>query len=360
MPRRRQRGLRSLATIIGGADRSAGSPRAGPGRRAFVIDGFSDGAARTCAPDSRGARSVRHAHHAVAEALRLHLAHMTSPLAFDGLLADHRAALLFERLVLVPWMGSLRSLGRGRQRKQRNQQYDHSHLSLRVGFAICEINLRASRAFCEFFVTLACRPYAACRRGRACGPHVVCSAPRFSAMKQGTRRYGEARKRQERSPCAPGWLACAVTSDTEILPTNHAATGVENPDQGVRMIAPGWNRRPDLRTVQQTGREFGIPDSASVLGRRDADLSRPRSMGRGERASGQATFSEDPARTIEPALFLGRKRLDGMAGGRGWPRKGGRWRRVTHGPPVMRAPVVAGGEGRLPENQQSGEGRRGP
>src|SRR3954454_19948140 len=51
------------------------------------------------------AKSVRRAHHAVAEALRLHLAHMTSPLTFDSLLADHRAALLFERLALVLWMG---------------------------------------------------------------------------------------------------------------------------------------------------------------------------------------------------------------------------------------------------------------
>ena len=64
------------------------------------------------------AKSVRRAHHAVAEALRLHLAHMTSPLTFDSLLADHRAALLFERLALVLWMGLLRGVGRGRQREQ--------------------------------------------------------------------------------------------------------------------------------------------------------------------------------------------------------------------------------------------------
>ena len=75
---------------------------------------------------------------------------------------------------------------------------------------------------------------------------------------------------------------------------------------------------------------------------------------------GRQRCSEDPARTIEPALFLGRKWFDGRARGRGWPRKGGRRRRVTHGPPMMRASVVAGGQGRLPENQQSGECRRGP
>ena len=86
------------------------------------------------------------------------------------LLADHRAAFLFKRLVLVPCMGLLRGLSRSRQRDQRKHQYDrpHLHLSLRVGFAIREINLRASRAFCEIFVTLACWPYVACRRCRAC------------------------------------------------------------------------------------------------------------------------------------------------------------------------------------------------
>jgi hypothetical protein len=57
-------------------------------------------------------------------------------------------------------MRLLRGLSRSRQRDQRKHQYDrpHLHLSLRVGFAIREINLRASRAFCEFFVTLACWP----------------------------------------------------------------------------------------------------------------------------------------------------------------------------------------------------------
>jgi hypothetical protein len=49
----------------------------------------------------RGARSIRHADHAVAEALRLHLADVASPLAFVLLLADHLAALLFERLAVV-------------------------------------------------------------------------------------------------------------------------------------------------------------------------------------------------------------------------------------------------------------------
>ena len=75
------------------ADKSAGRPRADPGRRALVTYGFPGGAARTCAMTRRGARSVRHANHAVAEALRLHLAHMTSPFTFDGLLADHRPGI---------------------------------------------------------------------------------------------------------------------------------------------------------------------------------------------------------------------------------------------------------------------------
>ena len=169
------------------ADKSAGRPRADPGRRALVTYGFPGGAARTCAMTRRGARSVRHAHHAVAEALRLHLAHMTSPLTFDGLLADHRPAFLFKRLVLVPCMRLLRGLSRSRQRDQRKHQYDrpHLHLSLRAGFAIREINLRASRAFCEFFVTLACWPHVACRRCRACDRRVACSAPGFSAIGAG-------------------------------------------------------------------------------------------------------------------------------------------------------------------------------
>src|SRR6478672_5351014 len=114
---------------------------------------------------------------------------MTSPLTFDGLLADHRAAFLFKRLVLVPCMGLLRGLSRSRQRDQRKHQYDrpHLHLSLRVGVAIREINLRASRAFCEIFVTLACWPHVTCWRCRACDQRIACSAPGFSAIEAGGR-----------------------------------------------------------------------------------------------------------------------------------------------------------------------------
>jgi hypothetical protein len=193
--RKRQTGAPIRAHMIGPVRTSRPDARGlTPADARFVTYGFPGGAARTCAMTRRGARSVRHAHHAVAEALRLHLAHMTSPLTFDGLLADHRAAFLFKRLVLVPCMRLLRGLSRSRQRDQRKHQYDrpHLHLSLRVGFAIREINLRASRAFCEFFVTLACWPYVTCRRCRACDQRVACSVPGFSAMKQGTRRYEEA------------------------------------------------------------------------------------------------------------------------------------------------------------------------
>ena len=142
-------------------------------------------------------------------------------------------------------------------------QYDrpHLHLSLRVGFAIRDINLRASRAFCEFFVTLACWPYVTCRRCRACDQRVACSVPGFSAMKQGTRRYEEARKRQERSPCAPGWLACAVTNDAEILPSQNDA---EDRHREYQINANARLRRNgtfdhDSRTAQQIGRECCIP-----------------------------------------------------------------------------------------------------
>jgi hypothetical protein len=113
----------------------------------------------------------------------------------------------------------------------------------------------------------------------------------------------------------------------------------------------------DSRTVQQTGREYCIPVFLKTFG---SDAAYATGLCRGERASGQATFSEDPARAVEPALFLGRKRLDGVAWCRVRQRKGGRRRRVTHGPPVMRDPVVAGGQGGLPEHQQSDECRRDP
>src|SRR6476620_4807781 len=107
-----------------------------------VTDGCWDGAgARETARPRQ--KSIRPAHQAVAEALRLHLAHVAAPLAFGHLLADHLAALLFERRAVVPWVGLLRGLRRSRQRDQRKQQYDHPHLSLRVVSPSREVNTHA-------------------------------------------------------------------------------------------------------------------------------------------------------------------------------------------------------------------------
>ncbi len=111
-------------------------------------------------------------------------------------------------------------------------------------------------------------------------------------------------------------------------------------------------RVPSSRSAGNTA--SGIPQDVR-LGRRLCDRPVPQRM-----SFRTGCVSEDPARAVEPALFLGRKRLDGVAWGRVRPRNGGCRRRVTHGPPVLRGPVVAGGQGRLPQNQQSGERRRGP
>jgi hypothetical protein len=115
----------------------------------------------------------------------------------------------------------------------------------------------------------------------------------------------------------------------------------------------------DSRTAQQSGREYCIPVFLKTYGS-DVAYATEAAGDKVPRRMSFRTFSEHPARTVEPALFLGRKRLDGVAWCRVRQRKGGRRRRVTHGPPVMRDPVVAGGQGRLPEHQQSGECRRGP
>src|SRR6187200_2972104 len=98
------------------------------------------GARETARPRQK---SIWPAHQAVAEALRLHLAHVAAPLAFGHLLADHLAALLFKRRAVVPWVGLLRGLSRSRQRDQRKQQYDHPHLSLRVVSPSREVNTHA-------------------------------------------------------------------------------------------------------------------------------------------------------------------------------------------------------------------------
>jgi hypothetical protein len=203
--------------------------------------------------------------------------------------------------------------------------------------------------------------YVTCRRCRACDQRVACSVPGFGAMKQGTRRYEEARKRQERSPCAPGWLACGATNDAEILLSQNDAEvrHREYQIQRERKIAPGRNVRPRFAYRPADRPRILHPGIPKTYGSDGAYATEADGDKVPRRMSFRA-FSEDPARTVEPALFLGRKRLDGVAWCRVREREGGRRRRVTHGPPVMRDPVVAGGEGRLPEHQQSGECRGGP
>jgi hypothetical protein len=115
----------------------------------------------------------------------------------------------------------------------------------------------------------------------------------------------------------------------------------------------------DSRTAQPSGREYCIPVFLKTYGS-DVACATEAAGDKVPRRMSFRTFSEHSARTVEPAFFLGRKRFDGVARGRVRPRKGGRRRRVTHGPPMMRGPVVAGGQDRLPEDQQSGECGRGP
>jgi hypothetical protein len=188
---------------------------------------------------------------------------------------------------------------------------------------------------------------------------VRASLPASARSKQGTRRYEEARKRQERSPCASGWLACGVTNDAEILPSQNDAEVRHREyqiNENVRLRQDGTFDH-DSRTAQPSGREYCIPVFLKTYGS-DVAYATEAAGDKVPRRMSFRTFSEHPARTVEPAL--GRKRLDGVAWCRVKPREGGRRRRVTHGPPVMRNPVVAGGQGRLPEHQQRGECRRGP
>jgi hypothetical protein len=87
-------------------------------------------------------------------------------------------------------------------------------------------------------------------------------------MKQGTRRYEEARKRQERSPCAPGWLACAVTNDAEILPSQNDAEARHREyqiNENARLRRDGTLDH-DSRTVQQTGWKYCIPIFLKTFG----------------------------------------------------------------------------------------------
>src|SRR5262247_1960138 len=69
-------------------------------------------------------RSARHAHHAVAEALHLELAHMAPPaFAFAVLVADQLLTLLLQPRLL-------RGVRRTRQHHERKHQGDYSHFDL--------------------------------------------------------------------------------------------------------------------------------------------------------------------------------------------------------------------------------------
>jgi hypothetical protein len=92
--------------------------------------------------------------------------------------------------------------------------------------------------------------------------------PASARSKQGTRRYEEARKRQERASCAPGWLACAVANDAEILPSQSEAEDRHStmPDERESKIAPEQNVHHDSRTVQQSHRDYCIPVFVKAYG----------------------------------------------------------------------------------------------
>jgi hypothetical protein len=75
-------------------------------------------------------------------------------------------------------------------------------------------------------------------------------------------------------------------------------------------------------------------------------------VGRGTRGG---ALLKHPARTIEPALLLGRKRFHGVACRRVWRLEGRRRRRADH-PRTMCDPVAGGRSGRSrADNEQSGE-----
>src|SRR5262245_52205996 len=88
-----------------------------------------------CRPPNLGGRranpgSMRHAHHAVAEALRLQAAGPAPPLALVLLLADVVAAGLLQRCVIVLGLALRRGrLGRGRQRDQGKPEGDRPDTS---------------------------------------------------------------------------------------------------------------------------------------------------------------------------------------------------------------------------------------
>ena len=74
----------------------------------------------------------------------------------------------------------------------------------------------------------------------------------------------------------------------------------------------------DSRTAQQIGRECCIPVLLKTYGSDFAYATETDGDKVARRMSFRA-FSEDPARAVEPALFLGRKRFDGVARGRESP-----------------------------------------
>src|SRR5262245_9423010 len=84
----------------------------------------------TCRPPNLGGRSanpgsMRHADHAVAEALRLQPAAAAASLAVVHLLADQVAAALFQRCAIVLRLAlRRRRQGRSRQRDQRKPKRD--------------------------------------------------------------------------------------------------------------------------------------------------------------------------------------------------------------------------------------------
>src|SRR5262245_11820585 len=98
------------------------------------LGGAPSGGLRMSPPNLGGRRanpaSMRHAHHAVAEALRLQAAGPAPPLALVLLLADRFAAGLLQRGAIVLSLAlRRRRLGRSRQRDQRKSKRDRPHPS---------------------------------------------------------------------------------------------------------------------------------------------------------------------------------------------------------------------------------------
>src|SRR5262245_54976565 len=92
--------------------------------------------------------SAWHAHHAVAEALHLELAHVASPaFAFALLVADQLLTLLLQPRLLR----GLRRIGRSRQHHERKHQRNHPHFDLHT-------LLRSFERDCAAFIASATAP----------------------------------------------------------------------------------------------------------------------------------------------------------------------------------------------------------